>query len=275
MKKRHALLLFFLFTLILSNAFAQRQKGIEVTGAGTGTAESVTLAKQRALYEAKKDALKAAGIPENIISFAGIMISNDETVMDYTAINEVDILSLNGDIIVENENYFDQTFLPNTDLVRVSVRITAKVFVEEEDETFKVMVEDLKDLYHENDKISFSVNASQDCYLRIFWFDMSSESFKGELIFPHPDYFNDVVFGAGQSHLFPPTEKQILRRGELDFTAEKSTNNPVESSLLLVVALKKNVPFSGDVSWNKVMQWLHKIKPNQRTFIWEKFDVTK
>ena len=275
MKKRHALLLTFLFAFILSSVSAQKQKGVNVLGTGTGMAESVALAKQRALYEAKKDALKTAGIPENIISFAGIMISNEETLMDYTSINEVDILSLNGDIIVESENYYDQNFLPNTDLVSVSVRITAKVFIEEEDETFKVSVEGLKDLYHENDKITFSVNSSQECYLRIFWFDLSSGVFSGELIFPHLNYFNDVVFGAGRSHSFPPTEKQILKRGELDFTAEKNTNKTVESSLMLVVALKKSVPFSGEVSWNKVMQWLHKIKPNQRTFIWKKFDVTK
>ena len=112
---------------------------------GTGMAESVTLAKQRALYEAKKEALRAADVPENLISFVGMIVSNDETMIVYTDFNEADILSLNGGIIVENENYYDQTFLPNTDLVSVSVSINAKVFVEEEDETFKVSIEELND----------------------------------------------------------------------------------------------------------------------------------
>ena len=275
MRNKHIYLSVFLLVFSLTSIFAQKQKGVEVIGTGYGVAETVSLAKQKALYDAKKDALKQAGIPENIVSFAGIVISNDETMMSNTSINEVDILSLNGDIVVKEENYFDQTFLPNTELIRISARIKAEVYVEKEEETFKVEVLDLKDWYHERDKITFSIAVSQECYLRIFWFDMSSESFPGELIFPHPEYFNDVVFGTGNKHLFPPTNTQILKRGELDFTAEKYSDNPLESSLLLVVALKKNVPFIGEVTWNSVMQWLHKIKPNQRTFMWKKFDVTK
>lgn len=268
-KKKLSLILFCLF--IFSTVLAQHEKTKTVTVSGSYVAskyESRDYGEKQALLEAKKNALKKAGIPEHIIS-TGIL-GIDNTSIEYQVINsEMSILELEGclrnvELIETNSEFVDDQ------LTQYSVTIRAEVIVEEmEDYLFDFETAGFQTTYFSGEKMTFTIKPTKDCYLRIFYFGTNDS--ENAQIYPMENIFKEGVrFKADVPVQFPPKERQYLYGRAFKYTMTISDpNNNIESGWILIVALKNNYPFARKnkdkaLTKQEVFSWLSNIKKNEK-----------
>ncbi len=262
-----------ILTFFLLPAFGQRQKTVHATGTAVGKDLETTY--EEALYKAKKDALLQAGFTESVTSFTTLHVGA-HTEMSGILSNELSLIELDGRVRLVREPEISRNLVNN--LVETSVSIVADVFLEDKktDPEFSFKVDGFKELYHNETTIDFSILPFKDGYLRVFWFDASpKQKHSGDIIFPNPDFFRDVLLKKGTRYAFPPTTAEFNLNGEIEFTAEKLHDSPLEPNLILIVLLKRPIPFTESVDYQTVYRWLLNIPADERCYKWIKFDITK
>ena len=274
MRNNIGLILLGTLMLFSLSVFAQRQK-IMVHASGMAVGTNMETVKAEALYKAKKNALLNAGFKETISSFSTVHIG-ETTESTGILSDELSIIELDGRVILKKEPAYFQELIDEQ--IRCTAKIEAEVILDEKksDPEFTCRVSGFNTVYRNGDPITFSVQPSQDGYLRVFWFDSSPKSSKsGDLIYPHPEFFREVKLRKEMKYVFPPTSDAFNLNGEIDITAEKLYDSPVESNLLLVVLLKRPIQFPDEVNYQNVYRWLLNIPANERYYKWIKFDITK
>lgn len=269
---RRLLILFVLATLIVP-LYAQRQKTVQATGTAVG--KDLVTTEEEALYKAKKDALLQAGYTESVTSFTTLYVGA-QTEMSGVLSDELSLIELDGRVRLVREP--EVTSILANGLIETRVTITAEVRREDKksDPEFTFSVDGFKELYHNQTAIEFSILPFKDGYLRVFWFDASpKQEHSGDLIYPNPDFFRDVFLKKGTRYAFPPTTNEFNLNGEIEFTADKLHNSPLETNLILIVLLKRSIPFSEHVDYQSVYRWLLNIPADERCYKWIKFDITK
>lgn len=250
-----------LISIVSKPLFAQREQIREVTVTGTYIAnenDSPAEAYANALFNAKKEALKEAGVFENISSTAIIEIGGSGD--NFREINsELARIELEGRVLVKKK---EQSMQPYNGLYKYIVTISADVKVEEseEDLKFDFTTEGLRNTYLDGEKMTFTVTPTKDCYLRIFYFDRSASI----QLFPDTNY-KDILFESDVPVTFPLPNDQRYLDGPFsrpqEYTMGLSENGiDIEQGVLLIIALKNRVPFSKEVTYENVIRWLFKIK---------------
>ena len=267
------LLTIILLTMLMLPVFAQRQKRVQATGTAIGKDLETTY--EEALYKAKKDALIQAGYTESVTSLTTLHVGASAQ-MSGTLSDELSLIELDGRVRLLREPQVTRNIA--NDLVQTQVFIVAEVLIEDkkEDPEFTFSVLGLEELYHNEAPITFAIRPYQNGYLRVFWFDATPrQSHSGDLIFPNPDFFRDVMLKKGELYNFPPATDEFNLNGEIEFTADKLHDSPLESNLMLIVLLKRPIPFSETVDYQSVYRWLLDIPADERHYKWIKFDITK
>ncbi len=251
-----------LFVLLTINATPQ--KIIEVKGA-TGTGEivgriSYEEAKREALNQAKVDALRKAGVSEHLQSYESLYRS--EINNDFSEFFSSDIQSeLQGAVqkfdIVKQERKVD----PITNLFVVEVVIDATVIMYDArpDPTFNVRIEGIKGIYENGEKLTFSVTATQQCYLHIFGITDNYTS----LMFPNMhEKINEIQPNKRVSFPFEQW---------MEYTLEKTNKKGPELHRVLFVFTKKPVRYlnyKGEeeqlTSSEDIFSWVYSITPDER-----------
>lgn len=257
-------ILFFLFILFLnfSSAFAQRKKIIHAKGLSISLDKTPNEALNEAIKNAKKNALNKAGITEQLfVSTVLFERSNENKSENY--FNEISSIESNASIVIDSIYKEERSFDKYGNMV-ISVNIDATVFKynKKKDATFFFKVEGLKDIYYENESLSFSFIPSHDGFLTIFVFN------EKETILLYPiknivqDYLSDkknYLFIKGEKILFPIHD--AYKPGyliELD-------NNKNEISNLVFVFTKNYIPWiESEINRNTVLHWIYKIPLNKR-----------
>lgn len=266
-------LIIVLLTIAMIPGFAQRQKTVHATGSAVGKDLETTY--EEALYKAKKDALLQAGYTESVTSFTTLHVGA-QTEMSGVLSDELSLIELDGRVRLIKEPEVARNLA--NDLVETHVAIVAEVLLEDKkaDPEFTFKVDGFKELYHNGTPIEFSILPFKDGYLRVFWFDSSPQkAHTGDLIYPNPDFFRDIMLKKGTHYAFPPTTNEFNLNGEIEFTADKLHDSPLESNLILIVLLKRPIPFTEQVDYQTVYRWLLNIPADERCFKWIKFDITK
>lgn len=272
------LLLIVLFTIGYGSVSAQREQTREVTVTGNYVSkgdESLTDAYAKALFDAKEEALVAAGVYESISSTAIVEIGGSGD--NFKEINlELARIELEGRVLVKEK--INQTMQPHNGLYEYSVTIRAEVKVEEaeEDLKFDFTTEGLHNTYFEGENMTFAITPTANCYLRIFYFDPSSN----EQVYPIKKIYKDIQFKANESVSFPlPHDRKYLYDPysvARDCTMELvDKNHNIEQGVLLVVALKDDYRFTGEVNYENVLHWLFRIKRNQKRVHWYGVNIAK
>ena len=92
---KHGITILLALLLLLPTVVnAQRTKKVRVSAEGTAVGTDVVATKRDALYDAKLNALRNAGIDEAVQSFTTLVLGNDQNSMLQSAASEVSMLML-------------------------------------------------------------------------------------------------------------------------------------------------------------------------------------
>lgn len=256
---------------------AQHERTRTVTATGiyvAGQYETPAEGQTKALFEAKKQALREAGATEDISSTAIIVMGGSES--DFREISsELSRIELEGRVRVKEQMDGTPEFTADH-LIKYSTTIRAEVVIEEaeEDLNFQFKADGFKNTYLSGEKMTFSITPSENCYLRIFFFGKTASS--NMQIFPKEGVFKDAPLKADQPVTFPPNEYRFIYDQPFEFTMGIDDETvTLEQGVLLIIALKKPYPFMKDVTYENVISWLSKIKKNEKRVLWQGINIIK
>lgn len=215
-------------------------------------------AEEKAFNEAKKEALRLAGVMEDVWSVFG-QVSSESGQEFSEAYSSVSMLAISGMVNVTSKKvreYWD----PQMKKQMVEVTINAKVTKDDtkEDKTYALKVEGIEAIYKDGDEFccKFTVHGT-DSYLKFFWFDDTGAA----MIYPN-DYEGNQVFKAGQTYRIPLSDK-------ITFTMEKQDKSKVvEKVNVIMVATKKNYPYLEECSYQSILSWIYSLPADQRSLFY-------
>lgn len=254
---------------------AQREQTRLVTATGSYVAnqnETPAFAQAQALLNAKKEALRAAGVMENIATTAVVVLGSEGSEFQELS-SELSRIEMEGRVRVKTQVDEKPSFTDDN-LIKYSTTIKAEVVVEEavEDLNFQFKMDGFKNLYLSGEKISFTLTPAMDCYFRIFYF--TGKSSENAQIFPIDGIFKDVQFIGGEPVSFPPEDTRFLFNAPFDYTMEiNESKDNIEHGVVLIVALKKPYKYVDEVTYENVIRWLAKIKRNERYELWQGVNI--
>ena len=247
-------LLVFFFALNVSAQKLVKVTGIKGISYISGDV-SPNQAKFLALNDAKINALKAAGIGENIKSYQLLFSSQEKN--EYSQFFSSDIQSeIQG--AVASYDITNQVTVKKSEIeLYIEITIDASVIKYETkpDNTFDAYIEGLKAVYNNHDKLTFTVKTTQACYLTIF----NINDVDATLMYPN-SYEKQNSIKAVEVYKFP--------LGGVDYELETSLKDK-ESNRLIFVFTKTAVPFikmdKDQVTTNdNIFNWIYSIMPDQR-----------
>jgi hypothetical protein len=246
-------------SFIFLTSFAQEVKHIKGAKGNYMISGSVSEedAKMKALAEAKVNALKMAGVSENIKSYD--MLFKSEIGSKY---EEVFMSDIQSEIRGAVKDY-TATFSKGLDeqknfYIEASIDADVILYKTSADPAFTVSVDGIKQGYQTGEKLSFTITPSINCFLNIFnIYDKNAA-----LTYPN-NYEKQQMLEAGKSYTFPLNNK-------IDYPLERTTVDP-EKNKLIFVFTKDHIPFikyKGEeqtTSFEEVSSWLFSIPPDRRT----------
>lgn len=257
MMTKQQLLAFCTLTLLLlttAPTFAQKTVKIKNVTARWQVSDNVTLkeAEERARMEAKKEALRRAGVMENVWSTFGQLSTETGTELK-EVYSQMNILAIGGMLNVTREVVDELWDVEAKSLFKV-VTIDAEVKKEvQPDNRYALEIKGIATLYKEGDSFSCRLKVhGTDSYLKFFWFDSSG----GSLIYPN-EYEENMLLEAGKEYGLPFSNA-------IDYRMEKQQAGRDESINLMLVATKENIPFTGEVTYENVLKWVYAIPANSR-----------
>ena len=262
---------FFLFTVVLSNpGYAQQTislKGIKGEYILAPNAEiSLKEAFERAVSNAKQEALRKAGIAENV-SASDVLITSQNNAEFKQDLNSFVAVEINGavlnDSVVERRDFVDQfgnmvvqVFL-NTDVIK---------YEKKPDPSFDFKVEGLREYYENNDLVNFDFFPYANGYLKIFNIN-DTECF---MVYPYssPDYsfLSDTInrkFIANRKLRFP-LNKNIGDSSTGQTGYMMTTRTKRERNYLIFVYTKENILFKDTPEKKNILNWIYRITPDKR-----------
>lgn len=246
--------------MLLFAAPLYSQKVVKVKGVQGRwqVSDNVTLkeAEERALMEAKKEALSRAGVMENVWSVFGQITQESGTEL-MEAYSQMNVLAIGGMLNVTSKKVEEIWDIQEHKLYKV-VTIDAEVKKDvSEDKTYALEVIGIAPLYKEGDVMNFKLKVrGADSHLKFFWFDSEG----GSLVFPN-EYEKDFLLEAEKEYqvpFSPYAEYKMYKQGK---ESEKIN--------LMWVVTKQNIPFTGEVTYESVLKWIYAIPNDQRCAAYE------
>lgn len=237
--------------------------GIAIGGATTSLME----VKQMAINNAKVEALKKAGIEEHINSYSDYFRSESNNKMEELFTSDV-LSNIRGSVINIEEVSFDKGFTPEGQIKgTVVINCTVIKYKTPKDLTFDIWVDGIKPIYKEGEGLEFDVKPTQDCYTRAF-------------LFSSQDAFIFIPNGVESSFKIPAMTEQsfptLNPHGEqkVSYELDAGSKNK-ELNRLVLVFLKQDIPYTGEVAYKQITEWIMTIPPDERVIKSFSFDVYK
>jgi hypothetical protein len=257
--------LIILVTAISFHIYAQEKvkeiplKNIQGTAIGNGN-ESMNEVIQRAVNEAKIEALKHAGIEENIASFTNYFQSENNNT--YEELFTTDILSdIRG--AVKNVEITDTVIgLNDYSKLDVQVKINCIVvkYLSNRDISYGVSIDGVGMFYPNETKLIFRVKPTKDSYANMFIFN-ETEAYQG---FPST-YENSFLLEAKTEYNFPTESVNYIL-----YTDKKS-----EAHRMILVFTKEEIPYTGEIEYKQIIDWIFSIPPDMRVIESFTFNVVQ
>jgi hypothetical protein len=244
--------------------FSQEIKGAE----GRWAVANITpeQARDRAIEEAKKEALRKAGIEENIKVSETLsnIDANDRNTQVFNSFSSVELRGAVADYTIVKDD-LEKNDIDGKFYAVVVIDATVKKYHATADPEFKISVTGLRtNGYKNGDALIFSVLPNKEGYLKIFLFENTETA---SLIFPN-DYEPNRRFSAKETASFPTN-------ATINYVAEKNSGDPMESNILLFVYTKTDIPFYGTITYPRILNWVNTIEPNMRDVAVEYILITE
>ncbi len=248
-----------------SNAFAGgkkkeiKVKNIKGTAIG-GENETIEELRAKAIAEAKVEALREAGIEENIAAFQDLFTSEKDD--DFEELFTSDILSdIQGAVKEVEVIHEEKKFNAHGNLeMSVVINCTVVKYKVKKDLTFNFWVEGFEKFYNHESTLNFSVKPAADAYVKVFVIT-KSESY---LLFPN-DYQKSFMMQKDQRYNFPSPD--------LDYVLETEKDEEMHRTIL--VLLKNDIPYTEEVNYKNITKWIFSIPPDERMIKSFAFNVVK
>lgn len=253
-----------LLAILLAPAFTYAEAGdiVKVKNAKGQweVSNEITMAQaeEKAFLEAKKEALRKAGVMENVWSVFGQITSEKGSKFD-EAFSSVSVLAVNG-LVNVTEKKTEDLWDPVAKKLFKIVTINANVMKSEipEDKSYVLQVEGIEPIYKESELFSCTLKVSgHDSYIKFFWFGEDGAS----LIYPN-EYEGDMLLKAGKKYSFPLSGKVDMAMEKIDSSAEYEKVN------IIVVATKKNFPYTGNSDYQSILTWIFNLPADQRALFY-------
>lgn len=260
------------FSLILVPC-SVAQKKIDVTSI-TGTAivnDDITprQAKNLALKEAKEEALRKAGIKENISTTNMLSTTQQKKKVKQNFV-EISTVELNGAILnytITDEKRSIDKF--NNFKVALTINATVVKYKKKKDPSFEFKVTGINEYYKTGDTLSFKFIPYKNGYLKIFLISNDTS----QIIFPYISLANKQ-FSDVQNRLFEedvPVQFPVLTWMRYTLTSYKNR----EFNQLIFVYTKNNIPFQKKITTSNIHSWIYSIPPDQRVIQNYIFEIRK
>ncbi|MGE0089528.1 MAG: DUF4384 domain-containing protein [Bacteroidales bacterium] len=225
-------------------------KLVGIKGLAIGSVnESLQQVEHRAINEAKIKALKQAGIEENILSFTDYFQMEDKG--KYEELFTTDFLSdIRGAVkdidVVDTKKSFDEFGQLKIEVV---INCTVVKYLTEKDLAFDAWIDGVGMYYQNETNLIFKIKPSKDAFVKIFLLS-ETEAFQ---LFPNK-FENSYLLKANTEYKFPSET--------MDYTLE--TNKKSESHRMIIVLMKEDIPYTNDVEYKQIIDWIFSIPPHIR-----------
>jgi len=226
----------------------------EVTGVGVGgqsqTPEQVL---QKAINDAKVNALKKAGVAENINSYTDYFRSETEDKMEELFTSDV-LSNING--TVKNIDIVEQKLgiTPEGQLkYDVIINCTVVRYKTKKDLAFSAWIDGFKSGYKVGEGLSFTVKPTNDCYLRAFVF--TDQSY---VLLPN-EYEKSFLLKAHTEYTFPDLTKMDPYSMYIEDPKKKR-----ETNRMVIILLKNEYYYTGEIEYKEITDWIMSIPPDER-----------
>lgn len=224
---------------------------------------SPAMAKEKALFEAKKNALRKAGLPSDVRSMSFSSIAKGEQKYDEEDFNQINSVFIGGSVTLKKEPEFKSNYDGN--YYTITASIVADVISDKgRDPEFVLDVNGFDFYYKNDDKLTFSVKPYKDCYLRVFWFTNTTTG-EGDLLYPIDAFNNDIVLKEKTTYDFPLSSEYEVAKKKISYRLHIEGDK--ETNFIFVVATKKKIPYIGDVNYQNFFKWYHEIDADEKTEI--------
>jgi hypothetical protein len=247
------------------------QKKISVTASGKYEARDLTLeeVKNKAIDEAKRDAMLKAGIAENV-SYSDFLYTFEDNDKFQDIFQSFVSTESGAEIIVEKvtETNKDINEFGN---ILIEVKIEATIFKhkEKKDPSFIFKVDGIREFYYEKDPLDFSFKPGAEGYLKIFNVTDKTAFILYPLENAENKMLNDEkgkVFSKNQNVQFPINDNM-----EGYYFGIDTPGGDKEYNLLIFVYTKSDIPFLEVPNVNSIMKWIYEIPTDERAV--EQFGV--
>ena len=256
-----------------SSLFAARAQVKIVTVRAEGKCEisrfiTKEQAEQKALQEAKNEALQKAGVDENVWSVFGMISQNDGQEF-HQAYSEMSVLAVGGLVHLIEEPTYTETYSKSEKRRYIVCKIRAEVKKGETvDKSFQIKVNGLSHVYNNGDALNLTLEASQDCYVRVFWFNKSA----GEQILPNVCQASHQL--KKDTPMTIPGWTEECPAGYELLAEKQDANSKIELVNIMVIATKKDYPFyESEVTFDTLLNWIYDIPASERCTFYETFDI--
>ncbi len=259
MRKITISLIIFVFTTAV-----YAQKKINVTARGQYEALDLTIeeVKEKAINEAKKNAMVKTGISENVkVSDFLYTFEDDEK---FREIFQSFVSTETGaDIIVEEVKEINRDINEfGNILIEVEIQAVVYKHKSEKDPSFVFKVEEIKEFYYNNTPLNFTFTPSKNGFLKIF----NITDIKAFILYPYTDSSNDYLNDV-QSNMFVKNQKiRFPINPNMDgyfFEIDNKDKNK-EYNLLIFIYTKTDIPFMDDVTVENIMKWTYEIPLDEK-----------
>jgi hypothetical protein len=238
--------------LVTFNSISQKKHKLKAVKGEWVISNDITMpqAKEKAIVEAKLEALRQAGVPELISESSLSYVSEGENGMKdiFESITKSDMFGEISDFeIVKEEKKINDV---GNIIYNVWIDATVIIHKELKDPGFGCDVKGIKSSYFSPDALSFSIQPWKDCYLRIF---IVSEN-EGTQLYPSK-FEPQAILNAEKQVEFP-------RKG---FQYEISTEKKAEINYLILLLTKQDIPFKEKETPQNILRFISNINPSQKT----------
>ena len=225
----------------------------------------------RSIQIAKEEALRKAGVVENISSFSSFSVLEDNESFEEMFNSEI-FSNITGSItewkyLIEPTKGFDAELDSYT--ISFSIKAKVKKYKTKKDPSFKAKVEGIKYSYKNGQYANFNIKFYQDSYVHVFYIS-PKESL---ILYPIEE---DTIF-ANKLYNRDDTKKFDYIQVETELMAEYGK--------FLLVITKEYCPYihskkdengySTKTDLESIMHWLFSIEPNNRDEYFHEFIMSK
>ena len=255
-RRASALCIPLLCLLVCSSCFSQKKiKTTNVTGiSGTAYVDmdiTPRQARENALTDAKKNALRAAGIAEHITASdvaAGTSQGTDYKQL-FTGISTAELAGAVTDYTITDERR-NCDGPGGTQVIKITLNATVAKYETSRDASFEFKAEGIREAYKAGEQLKFRFTPFSDGYLKIF----ALSDTENQLLFPGP-YDKNRLFSKSTSVDFPSGVSYTL-----------GTAKEREVTHLVFVFTKTDIPYTAtpDYDYKKVVNYIYSIPPDER-----------